>query len=154
MNKTIIAIYGRQAEGKSSTIKLAYQLLINKYPNTIHTPNLDVSGDILTVVELNGVKIGFESQGDPNSRIITHDTLRRLADSTFDKEMGGCDIIICATRTEGGTVKKVDYIATSYGYFTLWFSSFWSPKLDHRVLNDKAAANVVDMITSLILGQL
>ena len=154
MNKTIIAIYGRQEEGKSATIKLAFQHLTTKYPNAIFDRHLNMSGDILTVVELNGTKIGFESQGDPNSRIISQDTLRKLADQSFDAVLGGCDIIICATRTEGNTVKKVDHIASTFGYFTLWMSSYFSPKLNHKVLNQKAAENIVDMITSLMLGQL
>ncbi|MEQ7802139.1 hypothetical protein ABDJ41_20255 [Pedobacter sp. ASV1-7] len=154
MNKTIIAIYGRQAEGKSTTIKLAYEFLISRYPNAIFNPIVDFSGDILSTVELNGIRIGFESQGDPSSRIITQDTLRKLADKDFNIEMGGCDIIICATRTEGQTVKKVDEIASKFGYHTIWISSFWSPTLNEQVLNEKAANNILDIIISLIIGQI
>lgn len=152
MNKTIIAIYGRQGEGKSATIKLAFQLLTIKYPLIKFDIALDFSGDIFTTVDFNGIKIGFESQGDPNSRIIRADTLRQLAEDNPDS--GKCDIIICATRTEGATVRKVDEIASSYGYHTLWLSSFYSPGLDHETLNKKAAANIVDLITSIILKQI
>ncbi len=154
MNKTIIAIYGRQAEGKSATIKLAFQMLITKYAHIKFDAGLDLSEDILTTVKFNEVKIGFESQGDPGSRIISEDTLRQLADSKVGGDIGDCDIIVCATRTEGATVKKVDEIADAYDYHTLWISSFYSPTLGHRVLNEKAAANVVDIITSIMLGQL
>mgnify|MGYP003574913665 CR=1 FL=1 len=154
MNKTIIAIYGRQGEGKSATIKLAFQLLTTTYPHIKFDKHLSFAGDILTTVEFNGIKIGFESQGDPNSRIIWDNTLEKLADKDPEVELGGCDIIVCATRTEGATVKKVDEIADTYGYHTLWLSSFYSPSLDHNVLNTKAAHNIVDLITSIILGQL
>lgn len=154
MNRTIIAIYGRSAEGKSGTIKLAFQLLTSKYPHISFDKSLDFSGDILTCVDFNGVKIGFESQGDPNSRMIWDDTIRKLADKKKDKILGGCDIIICATRTEGATVRKVDEIAAAYDYHTLWLSSFFSPTLDKLTLNTKAANNIVDLVTSLILGQL
>ncbi|SDP86114.1 hypothetical protein SAMN05428975_3099 [Mucilaginibacter sp. OK268] len=154
MNKTIIAVYGRGAEGKSSTIKLAFQLLTTKYPHVKFDASLELSGDILTTIEFNGVKIGFESQGDPGSRVISGDTLRQLADSKFGDDIGNCDIIICATRTEGATVKKVDEIADAYDYHTLWISSLYSPSLDHQVLNEKAAANLMDIITSIMLGQL
>jgi len=54
MNKTIVATYGRQAEGKSTTIKLAYEFLTSRYPNAKFNHTLDLSGDILTTVELNG----------------------------------------------------------------------------------------------------
>lgn len=154
MNKTIIAIYGRSAEGKSGTIKLAFQFLTSKYPHIGFDRSLDFSGDILTCVEFNGIKIGFESQGDPNSRMLWDDTIRKLADKKKDKILGGCDIIICATRTEGATVKKVDEIANDYDYNTIWLSSFFSPTLDKQILNAKAANNIVDLITSLILCQI
>ena len=98
--------------------------MTSRYPNAKFNHTLDLSGDILTTVELNGTKIGFESQGDPNSRVITQDTLRKLADKTFNIELGDCDIIICAVRTEGNTIRKVDEIALKFGYHTIWISVF------------------------------
>ena len=82
------------------------------------------------------IKIGFESQGDPNSRMIYDDTIKKLADIDLNNALGGCDIIIYATRTAGMTVEKVNEIADNYGYNTLWISNFFSPKLNHAVLND------------------
>lgn len=156
MNKTIIAIYGRQGEGKSGTIKLAYEILITRFPNAKFKALINFDGDILTTVTLDNIKIGFESQGDPNSRIVNkEDTLRKLANEKTDvNQLGGCDIIVCATRTDGKTVRKVDEIAHSYNYHTIWMSSFFSPTLDKQTLNFKAATNIVDMITSLIVGQI
>ena len=148
MNKTIIAIHGRANEGKSETIKKVCSLILETFPNAISSEtNINYTGDILLTIDINGIIIGFESQGDPNSRMIYDETLRKLADKN-------CDIIICATRTGGMTVKKVDKIASDFDFHTLWISSFWSPTLNTEVLNRKAAENIINIIKSLIVGQL
>jgi len=148
MNKTIIAVYGRAAEGKSTSIKLACRKLLRDFPNAVPpAEGVNDNGDILTVITLGNVKIGFESQGDPKSRMISEDTLRQLANQ-------GCHIIICATRTRSETVRKVDEIASEFGYNTLWLSSFWGTELNHDVLNDQLSDQLIRFITSLIVGQL
>lgn len=120
MNKTIIAIYGRQSEGKSTIIKNVCELILADFPNAVPTPAvIDYSGDILVTIQLGLIKIGIESQGDPNSRIIKENTIRRLADEALDPLFGGCHVILCATRTGGETVNKVDAIAKTYVFHTL-----------------------------------
>ncbi len=149
MHKTIIAVYGRKSEGKSSTIKNICKHILQYYPNAVPSiPIIDYSGDILLTIQLGTIKIGFESQGDPGSRMLWNHTVENLA------KVYNCDIIICATRTEGDTVKKVDYVADTYGYHTIWLSSFWSPTLNHIVLNQFATESVVEMINALIVGRL
>ena len=64
-------------------------------------------GDILLTIKIGKIKIGIESQGDPNSRMIYDNTIKKLADKELDPELGGCQIIVCATRTEGMTAKKL-----------------------------------------------
>ncbi len=149
MNKTIIGIYGRGKEGKSTTIKKVAEVILANYPNAVCSINpVNYSADILLTISIGQVKIGFESQGDPNSRMIYADTVENLA------KIENCDIIVCATRTEGDTVKKVDYVADTYGYHTIWLSSFWSPTIKQRVLNYLAAENIIKIIDALIIGRL
>lgn len=148
MNRTIIAICGRANEGKSDTIKRVCKTLLRDFPNAspaIHEINYD--WDILLTIQLGSIKIGIESQGDPNSRMLNQNTIEDLAKQN-------CDIIICATRTEGKTVNKVDEIADKYDYHIIWLSSFFSPSLNSNVLNQKAANNIINLIKSLIVGQL
>ncbi len=148
MNKTIIAIYGRANEGKSSSIKLVCQKLLRDFPNAVPpVEEIIYEGDILIIITLGTIKVGFESQGDPNSRMLNEDTIRYLANE-------GCQIIICATRTEGKTVNKVDQIAEEFDYHTLWLSSYWSPSLNSNVLNDQLSDQIIRFITSLMVGQL
>lgn len=154
MNKTIIAIHGRASEGKSSTIREIIRLLLSEYPNAraSHEPKYD--GDNFLAIDLGPVKIGFESQGDPNSRLIWNESLRKLANAELDEKRGGCDIIICATRTSGATVKQVDQIADEFNYHVLWISSYYSPSLNNTVLNKAAARNITSIIQSLVIDQL
>ncbi len=162
MNKTIIAVYGRSNEGKSETIKNVCKTILDTFPNAIPIfpplippiTNIDYNGDILLAIQIGKIKIGIESQGDPNSRMISEDTVTKLADKDMVPEIGGCDIIICATRTEGKTVNKVDEIANKYDYHTLWISSFYSPHLDKIVLNRMASENIINIMKSLIVEQL
>ena len=148
MNKTIIVIHGKSNQGKSETIKKVCELIIETYPDAKPSiTDINYSGDIFLTISVGKIKIGFESQGDPNSRMIYDNTIEKLA-----KE--NCDIIICATRTGGMTVKKVDEIADRYDYHTLWISSFWSPSLNHNVLNRYGAENIINIIKGLITEQL
>ncbi|MFL0085426.1 hypothetical protein R5N98_07115 [Tenacibaculum maritimum] len=149
MNNTIIAVHGKSNQGKSETIKKVCQLILELYPdNAIPsiTP-INYNHDIFLSITIGKIKIGFESQGDPNSRMIHDNTVEELA-----KE--ACNIIICATRTGGMTVKKVDEIADKYDYHTLWISSFWSPTLNHTILNRYGAENIINIIKGLITAQL
>lgn len=145
MNKTIIAVYGRAQEGKSTTIKNVVSIF-EAYPFASVT-YLQKGEDILATIDLGGIKVGAESQGDPNSRMFYVNTVEELI------KVHNCDIVLCATRTEGMTVKKVDSLADSYGYHTLWKSSYYTPSLNHSILNKIAAEEIVELIHSLIAGR-
>jgi len=154
MNKTIIAIHGKENEGKSEIIKNVCKLIMETYPKAIASKSpINYNGDILVAIKIGNIKIGLESQGDPNSRMIYNETIKKLADNK-NKNIGGCDIIICATRTSGKTVKTVDKIADEFNFNTLWLSSYWSPSLDWEVLNRKAAESIIDIVKSIITEQL
>jgi len=58
---------------------------------------------------IKGHTVGIESQGDPNSR---------LQQSLQDFYNAGCDIIICATRTAGMTVR---WVCNSPGHYGVHF---------------------------------
>ena len=72
--KHIVALYGTSNVGKSMTIKLLYQKLIDNYEKDILLDSVkqmkSFDGDIRVVITINGKVIGIESQGDPNSRIF------------------------------------------------------------------------------------
>lgn len=102
--KTIIVLRGVANQGKSTSIKMAYALLKNAYPNA-HFQELHIGVDITVVITINGTKIGIESQGDPNSRLF----------ASLDHFVSiGCKVIICATRSRGKTVEAVNALEGKY----------------------------------------
>lgn len=138
--KLIIAVYGRQDEGKSETIRRVYDLLMQTKPTPVLDREVPIAGDILVILTMaNGLRIGIESQGDPKSRMIYERTVRHLAELN-------CDIIICASRTRGETVWEVDIIANEFGYSTLWISSYFGAFLNHSFLNDQLAHSITNIV--------
>ncbi len=108
MTPKIIALYGAANVGKSQTIKKVYDLLISKYDSEILESRI-MEVDICVVIVIDGIKIGIESQGDPNSRLKS--SLDHFANI-------GCKIIICATRMRGMTV---DWVKSKYPpYEIVW----------------------------------
>ncbi len=152
MNNAIIAVYGRSKEGKSTTAQNVCRLLISGFPTAPYanliTPGLaiDYTADILVTIQIGGIKIGIESQGDPYGRMFK--TIEQLA------KIEKCDIIICTTRTSGATVNEVDRVANIYSFHTIWISSFYSPTLNQSILNMQAAENILVVINMIMSGVL
>lgn len=112
MENIVFVLKGVANVGKSQTIKKAYELIIEKYPNTeteevSNYPNIEIRA----IITINDIKIGIESQGDPNGRLINSLSL-------FTKKK--CQIIICATRTRGATVNAVKNLQP--GYTIVWIN--------------------------------
>lgn len=125
--KVIFAVWNRSATGKSGTLRSLAQLLVRKYPtSTVLIPNefniAQISDrDFRFVIEINGKIIGIESQGDPNTGLE-----RRLTElcAGIEGEFKPCDIIVCAGRTRGSTVRAIDKVAVDYGYSVVWSSTY------------------------------
>jgi energy-coupling factor transporter ATP-binding protein EcfA2 len=141
--KNVLALYGRASVGKSSVIRAFYQLLKNRYPDLIilSKPPLCEVGDIRVAVNINGIIIGIEGQGDPNSRIFeTIDTFVEI----------NVDIIVCTTRTRGATSNKVEELKTK-GFKIDWI--FKKPEEDenqHEASNALMAAQLLAKIETLL----
>lgn len=110
MNKLIIANTGIGNQGKSSSIKEVYNLLVSRYPDNVQIIHPVESGDVKAIVDVKGVRIGIESQGDPNSRMFQ---------SLQDFLKAGCDIVVIACRTYGETYKAVNDMH-QYDYQVIW----------------------------------
>lgn len=92
--KIILIISGSENKGKSESVKNIYNHF-NNLPgkniiNDFKADNEEKGWEIKSIIEINGVRIGFESEGDPGSRL----TLELLKDF-FNHD---CDLIICAAR--------------------------------------------------------
>src|SRR3972149_2553681 len=102
--KTIIALKGIGNSGKSMSIKRAYTILKYKYSD-VGILYEKVMVDVKAIITIKNKIIGVESQGDPTSR---------LTESLEEFSRKGCNIILCATRTYGGTVEAVKNMESEY----------------------------------------
>lgn len=146
MKKTIFANWGHSGQGKSDTVKRIAQEILLHYPTATTVPStIDYSADIQVIITIGKIKIGIESQGDPNSRLFVSLTMFATAK---------CDIIVCATRTSGATVDVVSNMHASHGYDIVWFTNHRSHEKPHSILNDISAKHVFGLIQRVIAGTL
>jgi hypothetical protein len=88
---------------------MVVMMLQAKYPSAQVKDFFPGSWDKKVIMtDVLGKKIGIESEGDPNCR---------LGQSLIDFENAGCDIIFCAARMRGMTVKWI----CSHAAYTLHF---------------------------------
>lgn len=146
MKKTIIAVWGNANTGKSSTIKLVFDLF-----NVIYKGQISIidngplnTHDITKVFRCNNYIVGIESQGDPKSNIF--DSLPMFVDKQ-------CDLIICATRTKGDTVSIVEEIENKNGYDVIWLSNLFSGQKPSVILNEKTATFIHEIISDLFTNK-
>lgn len=139
--KKLIGLYGTSNVGKSQTIKSVYQKLCENFQDFKFHKDFEQithqNGDISIVIIINGKTIGLESQGDPNSRIF-------FSLPIFAKLK--CDIILCATRTRGGTVVEVQKLSKEYEI--IWIKKNGAEeKGNHEMENEKTATDIFKIIT-------
>ena len=134
MKKLVIANSGLEKQGKSSSIREIFNQLRVKYPYNI----LKDDCDIKATVDINGIIIGIESQGDPNSR---------MQQSMDEFVKINCQIIVAACRTKRGTLKKINELHTNNGYDIIWASNDrTSTLIKQKKLNEKYAERVIELI--------
>jgi len=139
--KRVIALFGTGESGKTTTLNLVFE----KLEEYISLENLEyhIDGyDIRRIFTFNGKKVGFETQGDPNSRL--GESLKLFKDLN-------CDIVVCATRTRGSTCDLViDYFGSSH--FLSWReqSRVWDENL-RQPSNNATAKLIVDELMNVTL---
>ncbi len=145
MKKTVFANWGTAQQGKSSTVKKVAQLILKNYPHAISDPNvIDFSGDIQIVITFGKIKIGIESQGDPNSRLL----------ASLDHFVNiSCDVIICSTRTSGTTVEAVNDLNKKHRYDNVWITNYRSNEKNQDLLNDLSAQHIFELVQDIINGK-
>ncbi|MDP3558335.1 MAG: hypothetical protein Q8T03_13265 [Bacteroidota bacterium] len=142
MKKFIIANWGHGNQGKSNTVKRLTKLILEHYTTSITSPvEINFTGDVKTIITIEELKIGIESQGDPNSRLF--ESLKE-----FSKK--SCSIIICATRTSGATVDAVNNLKKSHNYDVIWVTNYRSMDKNQEELNQISASHHFELIKKLI----
>jgi len=95
--------------GKSAKVKdLASWVLVN-YPHSINHGVILAHGDIVGVLQINKLKIGFVSSGDDYNCIICNDSLLN--------QFPDIDVLVNTSRTKGVTRQHLEH---HYNYSTGW----------------------------------
>lgn len=146
VEKTIIANYGDPETGKTQSIILAYKKL-RMMAATDKVLHVD-KDDVCAMMEINGVKVGICSQGDPRS-------CQKGWMETLVKEE--CTIILAACRPLGATVTIIEnYRAKGYRiYWTSHAKMFEdrtaprvAPKSIRNRFNEQWAEEIANLIDS------
>lgn len=104
---------GPENAGKTTTIRMMNDALLSKYPEADLQHVRDNDRDIRAVLTIGGFRIGIESQGDPWKKTA------RLVPALALFVRLECEVIVCATRTTGGTVAAVANLEMD-GYQVEW----------------------------------
>jgi hypothetical protein len=146
MKKTIIVNVGVSDQGKSDTLKRVTRKIISFYPNAVIIPSqLNYAVDITVMIQLSGILIGIESQGDPNSNLFN--SLPKFA-------AVNCDVIICACRTSGGTYGAVENMKSSHGYDIIRFTNYRSYQKNQDALNKLSSDHVFELLQAVLTGRI
>jgi len=141
LRKEVIALWGIANVGKSQTIKRVYQLLRLRHANAIADRDSEINEkDIKVILDINGIKIGIESQGDPNSRLIS-------SLSWFVKSK--CTVIICASRTDGKNAEAIDKLRLKGYDVVLWLKKE-RVRIGRTRINMVMAKRIVEEIDNIL----
>lgn len=102
----MICFYAPANSGKTSSIRKVSRMLDGTHLM------LEDDYDFVEVIDKDGIRIGLSSKGDPNSNA---EGIKKLI-----KE--NCGIIVCASRTRGGTVDIVQQLAKENDFKVIWLS--------------------------------
>lgn len=144
--KTVLSIWHTGDKGKTETLREFASLLLSTYPSFKPVfPAVAIvpsSGDFRLVVQINGKRIGVESQGDPNTKLQYR--LMDLADNY------NCEVILCSTRTRGDTVVAVDNLQHTRGFDTIWTSTYqMDGGLQQSIANNLKAKHILELLQTL-----
>lgn len=140
--KKVIAVTGTGGVGKTSSVRLSYELLLKTYPNAkvLNRWAGRSRKDISVIVTIDRVKIGFHSLGDPSSGLP--DELNNLVSC-------GCQIIVCARRTRGATFDAVESLRPTFHVVQISKEPAKSSALQ-SVENDKTARRIIVEIMAVV----
>ena len=101
MQRRVFAVKGPAGCGKSKTVRCVYKKLTSKFPRAQreHLLLRENGRDVCVVLRIGEIKIGIESDNHPKDR--TKDSLDWFLER-------GCNVIVCATLTRGGTASPVE----------------------------------------------
>lgn len=143
---TILAVKGGAGQGKTNSVRAFANLVLFTFPNLVPVHPVPAvvpaTGDFRLVVEINGVRLGVESQGDPNTGLAT-----RLLDLVTNLR---CTVIICTCRTRGDTEQAIVQLAINHAFQNIWTAPYWiRDRMLHPVVNEVKGRHILDLLQTL-----
>jgi len=101
----VYVISGPRNVGKSTTIRIIYNMLLEKYKGVEFFLDSGEGKEISVIIEdVNGKKIGLESRGDPVDEEQAKNNKNSYRNNLKKFKKKKCDIIFCTSRKRGETV--------------------------------------------------
>jgi hypothetical protein len=134
MKKTAIALRGKANAGKTTTIRLVYDRLLERGAEVVSNPprqkNLRA-----TIVAFDGVKIGFLSIAE------MFNGFKKYLDELVGKK---CVVIVCSTRSTGETIGIVEGLEPPY--HVVWIEKERMAKGKQAIDDDEKADEIIEEI--------
>ena len=113
----VLAIFGASNRGKTSIISKIYDIFTN-ISNTeiLYTSKNSQTKDFLAIIKYYGKVIAFASSGDNEE--IAKTNIEKIEKELLKLNISKIDYYICATRTSGGSVKRINNITAKD---TVWY---------------------------------
>ena len=136
----IIALRGKENSGKSHSINIVYQFLLNKgfvqVAGDFRVLGNPIYDDIIDVLEKDGIKIGIIGTGDYQIGPLGLKNLLK------ELEQKNCDFIVCACRTN----PKIEKAITSYLNY-IWIDKTLSiDRSKDRITNNLDANKIINLL--------
>lgn len=128
--KVIIALYGPENTGKTTTLNFLIELL----------GGTRGEGDRRILLPYGEKKIAITTWGDNKWQLQGNVDF-------FKKE--SCDIYVTATRTRGGSVVELEKFEKKIGAEIIWISKSYSTSYQ-KLINERQAETIKDVIDSVI----
>ena len=142
MKKNLICVRGAGDTGKTTALRKIMSVLIEKGATVvewIEPTNCDertVNGDFTAILEYKSLKIGFKTQCDPTFEERVIQAIKQFIEVD-------CDLVLCASRTRGGTCAAVAMFDEAYDIN--WFSTKQGSYIDQNALWN-AVENTINKI--------
>lgn len=132
----VLAIFGASNRGKTSIISKIYDIFTN-ISNTeiLYTSKNSQTKDFLAIIKYYGKVIAFASSGDNEE--IAKTNIEKIEKELLKLNISKVDYYICATKTSGVTVKRINNITAKD---TVWFDDI-NLTYDTKIPNP----NIIDL---------
>lgn len=144
--RTFIIQQGVSDTGKTTVIRMAYELTRERFPDAVESHAFHGVNDFRTVLEINGERIGIESYGDPSKKHVIERSLALYVELD-------CRLILCAGRTSGVTVETIEQFITPQDRVEWRQRRRINDHAERERVNNAEARWIVEQVQRIVSGR-